>query len=75
MPAADESLKLAQVERPRLVIVTRERVGVLHEFLERHASLPNMLFEQRPQRPVNPCSPPQRGILVAGGGHSTDATL
>jgi hypothetical protein len=72
VPAADESLKLAQVARPRLVIVARERVGVPHEFLEFRASLPNVLFEQRP---VNPCSPPQRGVLVAGGGHSADSTL
>jgi hypothetical protein len=48
----DKSLQVAQAQCPWLVIVACERISVLHELLEGHASLPDALFEQRPQRPV-----------------------
>lgn len=54
-PDADESLKLARAERFRLVIVARERVGVLPGFLECHASLPGVLVVQRLRRSVDSC--------------------
>jgi hypothetical protein len=49
---ADESLPVARADRPWLVMVAREHVRVLREFLDRHALLRDAVFKQRPRRPV-----------------------
>ena len=61
--AADESLEVAQTQRPGFVIVPGEGFGVLHELLEGHALLADALFEHRPGRPFG-----QPAHLLCNGG-------
>jgi hypothetical protein len=57
-------LKVAQTQGACFVMVAGESFGVLHEFLEGHASLPDAVFEQRAWWPI--CQSPVHLLRRAG---------
>lgn len=71
--AANESLEVAQTERAWFVTVSGEDLGVLHEFFESHASLPDARFKQCPWRPIGQpvTSLGMASLCRADGTHET----